>query len=198
MARDQHGFAVQTCNSRAIHMEQMNRPPGSGGFARRLPGRCARQDSASHNQCKDRRNRKSAHPRVRRLSHRGSSNATGPEPTGLAQCGRSLACFVAPAILPKYHIPFPEPGIRQELWGRLATCCGLVTRPAPVDNRRAGYHPAPQPGAYSLFCLPRITISCAIDFAGVLWSHPPGSNRRPAVYETAALPTELGWPSEVN
>lgn len=26
------------------------------------------------------------------------------------------------------------------------------------------------------------------------WSHPPGSNRRPAVYETAALPTELGWP----
>ena len=93
MARDQHGFAVQTCNSRAIHMEQMNRPPGSGGFARRLPGLCARQDSASHNQCKDRRNRKSAHPRVRRLSHRGSSNATGPEPTGLAQCGRSLACF---------------------------------------------------------------------------------------------------------
>jgi hypothetical protein len=38
------------------------------------------------------------------------------------------------------------------LWGRLATCGGLVTRlpafangrPAPVGNRRAGYHPAPQ------------------------------------------------------
>ncbi len=28
------------------------------------------------------------------------------------------------------------------------------------------------------------------------WSHPPGSNRRPADYESAALPTELGWPSE--
>jgi hypothetical protein len=27
-----------------------------------------------------------------------------------------------------------------------------------------------------------------------LWSHPPGSNRRPADYESAALPTELGWP----
>ena len=26
------------------------------------------------------------------------------------------------------------------------------------------------------------------------WSHPPGSNRRPTVYETVALPTELGWP----
>src|SRR5690348_14279553 len=26
------------------------------------------------------------------------------------------------------------------------------------------------------------------------WSHPPGSNRRPADYESAALPTELGWP----
>jgi hypothetical protein len=26
-----------------------------------------------------------------------------------------------------------------------------------------------------------------------LWSHPPGSNRRPADYESAALPTELGW-----
>ena len=25
------------------------------------------------------------------------------------------------------------------------------------------------------------------------WSHPPGSNRRPADYESAALPTELGW-----
>ena len=28
------------------------------------------------------------------------------------------------------------------------------------------------------------------------WSHPPGSNRRPADYESAALPTELGWPAE--
>jgi hypothetical protein len=27
------------------------------------------------------------------------------------------------------------------------------------------------------------------------WSHPPGSNRRPADYESAALPTELGWPA---
>jgi hypothetical protein len=27
----------------------------------------------------------------------------------------------------------------------------------------------------------------------VIWSHPPGSNRRPADYESAALPTELGW-----
>ena len=27
----------------------------------------------------------------------------------------------------------------------------------------------------------------------VLWSHPPGLNRRPADYESAALPTELGW-----
>ena len=26
------------------------------------------------------------------------------------------------------------------------------------------------------------------------WSHPPGLNRRPADYESAALPTELGWP----
>jgi hypothetical protein len=26
-----------------------------------------------------------------------------------------------------------------------------------------------------------------------IWSHPPGSNRRPADYESAALPTELGW-----
>src|SRR5690348_15829708 len=29
------------------------------------------------------------------------------------------------------------------------------------------------------------------------WSHPPGSNRRPADYESAALPTELGWPGEL-
>ena len=28
----------------------------------------------------------------------------------------------------------------------------------------------------------------------VRWSHPPGLNRRPADYESAALPTELGWP----
>ena len=28
----------------------------------------------------------------------------------------------------------------------------------------------------------------------ILWSHPPGSNRRPADYESAALPAELGWP----
>src|SRR6185369_8203712 len=30
------------------------------------------------------------------------------------------------------------------------------------------------------------------------WSHPPGSNRRPADYESAALPTELGWLSDQN
>src|ERR1039457_7445930 len=44
--------------------------------------------------------------------------------------------------------------MRHDLWGRLATCGGLVTRlpafpngrPAPVANRRAGYHPAPQSG----------------------------------------------------
>jgi hypothetical protein len=29
----------------------------------------------------------------------------------------------------------------------------------------------------------------------IFWSHPPGSNRRPADYESAALPTELGWPT---
>jgi hypothetical protein len=28
----------------------------------------------------------------------------------------------------------------------------------------------------------------------LFWSHPPGSNRRPADYESAALPAELGWP----
>ncbi len=26
-----------------------------------------------------------------------------------------------------------------------------------------------------------------------IWSHPPGLNRRPADYESAALPAELGW-----
>jgi hypothetical protein len=30
-------------------------------------------------------------------------------------------------------------------------------------------------------------------FSKNFWSHPPGSNRRPADYESAALPTELGW-----
>ena len=31
------------------------------------------------------------------------------------------------------------------------------------------------------------------------WSHPPGLNRRPADYESAALPAELGWrPSTDN
>ena len=32
-------------------------------------------------------------------------------------------------------------------------------------------------------------------FAIDLWSHPPGLNRRPADYESAALPAELGWPA---
>jgi hypothetical protein len=30
----------------------------------------------------------------------------------------------------------------------------------------------------------------------IFWSHPSDSNRRPADYESAALPTELGWPRE--
>ena len=30
------------------------------------------------------------------------------------------------------------------------------------------------------------------------WSHPPGSNWRPADYESAALPTELGWRSFIT
>src|ERR1035437_3651407 len=32
-------------------------------------------------------------------------------------------------------------------------------------------------------------------FVRKLWSHPPGSNRRPTDYESVALPAELGWPS---
>ena len=32
-----------------------------------------------------------------------------------------------------------------------------------------------------------------LETEGLSWSHPPGSNRRPADYESAALPTELGW-----
>ena len=30
-------------------------------------------------------------------------------------------------------------------------------------------------------------------FSTILMSHPSGSNRRPTVYKTVALPTELGW-----
>ena len=37
--------------------------------------------------------------------------------------------FCGAGNLAQYHILFSEPGIRQELWGRLATCGGLVTRP---------------------------------------------------------------------
>lgn len=29
-------------------------------------------------------------------------------------------------------------------------------------------------------------------------SHPPDSNRRPTIYETVALPTELGWRNGVS
>ena len=34
----------------------------------------------------------------------------------------------------------------------------------------------------------------SIDREWIVWSHPPGLNRRPADYESAALPAELGWP----
>ena len=34
-----------------------------------------------------------------------------------------------------------------------------------------------------------------LDLQDLEWSHPPGSNRRPADYESAALPAELGWPA---
>ena len=55
---------------------------------------------------------------------------------------------------------FTRTRVRQKLWGRLATCGGLITRPntpytgqqAPVDNRRAGYHPAPQLMQLARFC----------------------------------------------
>src|SRR6516164_4896254 len=30
-------------------------------------------------------------------------------------------------------------------------------------------------------------------WTGIFWSHPSDSNRRPADYESAALPAELGW-----
>ena len=32
-----------------------------------------------------------------------------------------------------------------------------------------------------------------VDLCGIAWSQLPDLNRRPAVYETAALPTELSW-----
>ena len=52
-------------------------------------------------------------------------------------------------------------------------------------RRAAGRNDAPEYRP-AIYCFP-ISIL-------VLWSHPPGSNRRPADYESAALPAELGWP----
>jgi hypothetical protein len=57
---------------------------------------------------------------------------------------------------------------------------GLRTR-----RKTSGYH-----GCYQT-ASPRSELSSKLL---ILWSHPPGSNRRPADYESAALPTELGWP----
>jgi hypothetical protein len=41
--------------------------------------------------------------------------------------------------------------------------------------------------------VPKPVMSCVVPTYGFNWSHPPGSNWRPADYESAALPTELGW-----
>src|SRR5262249_7330044 len=40
-----------------------------------------------------------------------------------------------------------------------------------------------------------IKFSSSVGILLKIWSHPPGLNRRPADYESAALPAELGWPT---
>ena len=57
------------------------------------------------------------------------------------------------------------------------------------------------PGDCQRDCQIRVQADVALKMLFVLlkfWSHPPGSNRRPADYESAALPTELGWLSLNN
>ncbi len=41
-------------------------------------------------------------------------------------------------------------------------------------------------------------ILAAIRYPHGMWSHLPGSNRRPARYECAALPTELRWHTYIS
>ena len=63
----------------------------------------------------------------------------------------------------------PIAGRRSEL----CRCARRIRSGLAVARRRAT-------SRYNRFCL-------------TFWSHPPDSNRRPADYESAALPTELGW-----
>ena len=66
-----------------------------------------------------------------------------------------------------------------------------VETPAVVQNRRPGLASGARLGLARTCVLrsERRTVGLYL----WSWSHPPGSNRRPADYESAALPTELGW-----
>ena len=95
--------------------------------------------------------------------------AMGSRPNPPAECARALLfCGV------DQHGPVragtPEPAGELRVGTRLGT---IPRMPIPSKRRR-----------------------CAQLSEGVrvIWSHPPGLNRRPADYESAALPAELGWP----
>ena len=86
----------------------------------------------------------------------GKPKGGGSQSPGIARVDGTALAAPHPhrkdRALAQCHILFPETGTRRKLWGRLETCGGLLTRPkspvnrpkAPVANRRAGYHPAPQ------------------------------------------------------
>ena len=74
----------------------------------------------------------------------------------------------------------------------------LLWRPKP--NIREVQTGLPEFGTLLAHILPQGTPVDALEelinlfgFIDLEWSHPPGSNRRPADYESAALPAELGW-----
>src|ERR1700722_19209149 len=77
-------------------------------------------------------------------------------------------------VSPRTFISMPSKNLNGQGWRRLENFLAAGWLPLWLPSRKA--RPSIEPKEL------------------ILWSHPPGSNRRPADYESAALPTELGWP----
>ena len=64
---------------------------------------------------------------------------------------------------------------------------GMSSAPSPAIRSRASERVGPRQVHLAE------SAANVLILGGIKWSHESDSNRRPAVYETAALPTELSW-----
>lgn len=116
-------------------------------------------------------------------------------PTNLLWARRENRIGAAPACMPSVAIHRAQaPRTDLEKWTHAKEFDHQSTPHVPSQRRAPGHNLGTSGlGWAQKWAQSPVPIFNNLCKLLIFWSHPPGSNRRPADYESVALPTELGW-----